>query len=191
MAKRENKIIWKSEIRKLKDLNERLFFGLMVLMTLVACIITKVYSQISEQGKRRIRKEIRRKGILETIPSEIRMSLLEGWAKWFMTDLLNLKRKALIEWREKILKKYNYTCLKCKTKENLEVHHVYNVKDYPELMGNLKNGIVLCKKCHKEFHKIYGKRKNNPEQILEFLGVKTKNCDSNVIYGKSENSKTI
>jgi hypothetical protein len=105
--------------------------------------------------------------------------LLEGWAKWFITDLLNLKRKALIEWREKILKKYNYTCLKCKTKKNLEVHHVYNVKDYPELMENLKNGIVLCKKCHKEFHKVYGKRKNNPGQILEFLGVKTKNSDKN------------
>jgi hypothetical protein len=44
----------------------------MVLMTLVACIITKVYSQISEQRKRNIRKEIRRKGILEIIPSEKR-----------------------------------------------------------------------------------------------------------------------
>lgn len=35
------------------------------------------------------------------------------------------------------------------------------------------------------------KLKDLNERLLEFLGVKTKNCDFNVIYGKSQNPKTI
>jgi hypothetical protein len=34
---------------------------------------------------------------------------------------------------------------------------------------DITNGITLCKKCHDEFHKIYGKYNNTKEQLEEFL----------------------
>jgi len=35
---------------------------------------------------------------------------------------------------------------------------------------DLDNGICLCNHCHKQFHKIYGKKRNNQNQLNEFLG---------------------
>ncbi len=74
-------------------------------------------------------------------------------------------------WRKRIFKKNNYTCQKCKDKtgHNLCAHHIQNFADYPELRFITNNGITLCRNCHKIFHKIYGLRKNNKEQILRFL----------------------
>ena len=38
-----------------------------------------------------------------------------------------------------------------------------------------KNGITLCEKCHKEFHKTYGYKNNNIKQLKEFLNAIDKN----------------
>ena len=34
---------------------------------------------------------------------------------------------------------------------------------------DLENGITLCETCHKEYHKIYGKKENNNEQLKTYL----------------------
>jgi len=36
-------------------------------------------------------------------------------------------------------------------------------------MSTNNNGIILCKKCHKEFHKIYSRKDNTQEQLIKFL----------------------
>ncbi len=77
-------------------------------------------------------------------------------------------------WKKKVLKKFNYTCQKCKIigEKNsglIECHHVYNFRDYSDLRSDIKNGITLCKNCHIDFHKLYGKRYNNWEQMKEFI----------------------
>ena len=51
----------------------------------------------------------------------------------------------------------------------LNAHHIQNFAQYPELRTAIANGITFCKECHKEFHKIYGIKNNNAEQIKEFL----------------------
>lgn len=53
-------------------------------------------------------------------------------------------------WRQKVLWRDNYTCCKCKSKENLQTHHI-NTK----LKGGsnaVSNGITLCKGCHDALH---------------------------------------
>ena len=37
------------------------------------------------------------------------------------------------------------------------------------IFKDLKNGITLCRDCHKKFHKIYGKKNNNKGQVEEFI----------------------
>lgn len=73
-------------------------------------------------------------------------------------------------WRESVFKKDNFTCQKYSTSGGeLNAHHINNFADFPELRLEIKNGITLSKKAHKEFHKEYGNKSNTRKQLLEFL----------------------
>lgn len=37
----------------------------------------------------------------------------------------------------------------------MEVHHIKNFSEFPELRFAIDNGITLCKQAHKKFHTIY------------------------------------
>jgi 5-methylcytosine-specific restriction endonuclease McrA len=71
-------------------------------------------------------------------------------------------------WSKKIRKRDN-VCQKCFSKEKLNAHHIFNYDSYPEKGLNVDNGITLCERCHKKFHKKYGKLENNNEQLEKFL----------------------
>jgi hypothetical protein len=75
-------------------------------------------------------------------------------------------------WRLNVYKRDKFTCQKCKcisTGNNLNAHHQYNFADFPILRTELSNGITLCESCHIDFHHLYGKKYNNPNQIIKFL----------------------
>lgn len=61
-------------------------------------------------------------------------------------------------------------CAKCGSTSKLVVHHIYNRADYPKLSKAYGNGIVLCRDCHKEFHRIYGNT-TDPWQLAKYLGL--------------------
>lgn len=45
------------------------------------------------------------------------------------------------KWREEVLKRDNYTCQKCGVRGGkLQVHHILNFADYPELRISMENG---------------------------------------------------
>lgn len=57
-------------------------------------------------------------------------------------------------WRDSVLKRDNFTCIKCGNKYGeLNAHHIKPFSTHPELRYDLENGITLCKKCHIELHK--------------------------------------
>jgi len=78
-------------------------------------------------------------------------------------------------WKKSVYKKDNYTCQRCGARNGngkriiLNAHHIFNWRDYEDLRYDIDNGITLCDVCHREFHKKYGKRNNNKNQIEEFL----------------------
>lgn len=74
--------------------------------------------------------------------------------------------------RKKCFEQADYTCNFCGFRGiTLHAHHLYNWNHYKELRYDLNNLVVLCKGCHKAFHKKYGNGKteeNTPEQYQEF-----------------------
>ena len=91
----------------------------------------------------------------------------------------NKKIRSSIEyrlWREAVFARDNWTCQRCKVKGGeLNAHHIKNFADYPDLRLAIDNGITLCKKCHTEFHKKYGRKHNTKEQLEELLPKTQKN----------------
>jgi 5-methylcytosine-specific restriction endonuclease McrA len=78
------------------------------------------------------------------------------------------------------MKNYNYKCAKCgisvggkRYSDNYpNAHHKYSKKYYKELSLNEFNGVLLCTKCHKEFHTQFGKRHNTSLQYELFKNPK-------------------
>lgn len=75
-------------------------------------------------------------------------------------------------WRDTVFVRDNWTCRKC-SKKGYEIHphHIYSFSNYPNLRFRTENGITLCKKCHKAFHRIYGNN-NNHNQLSIYLSNK-------------------
>lgn len=73
------------------------------------------------------------------------------------------------EWRKQVFKRDDYTCQKCKEKGGtIEAHHIKNFSQFVDYRFIIDNGITLCKKCHRQFHNIFGRQNNNKEQINLF-----------------------
>ena len=64
----------------------------------------------------------------------------------------------------------NFACQKCGSTENIQLHHICNFVDYPELRLDEENCACLCSRCHKAFHSTYGLKNTTREQFFEFLG---------------------
>ena len=63
------------------------------------------------------------------------------------------------EWqviRKIVLDKYDYTCLHCGSKGDLDVHHIIPYREVPE--HKMENLISLCKSCHVKADRKYSKK---------------------------------
>ena len=75
------------------------------------------------------------------------------------------------KFKQDVLSRDDYTCQCCGSKENLEVHHKYAMNQHNSLGATVSNGIVLCEKCHKNYHHNYGWKNNcSPITLKKFIG---------------------
>lgn len=87
-------------------------------------------------------------------------------------DNKNLRRtKEYKKWSKGIKKRYNYTCYYCNSKNNLHSHHLDGFGWCESKRFNIDNGICLCNKCHKIFHKLYGYGNNTKEQFDDSISI--------------------
>jgi len=66
-------------------------------------------------------------------------------------------------WRQKVLWRDKYTCQHCSSKNTLQAHHII-----PRSKGganSVRNGITLCKECHKSLHLGYWILKIKPKKF--------------------------
>lgn len=69
-----------------------------------------------------------------------------------------------------VLRRDNYTCQCCeKLGGKLNVHHLDGYNWCEEKRTDVDNAITLCKKCHNDFHNIYGRGNNTKEQYEEWI----------------------
>ena len=71
------------------------------------------------------------------------------------------------------LSKY-YVCVKCKKKRKttrvLHAHHIFSWDRFQKKRYDRSNGVVLCWKCHNEFHRKYGfDALDKPNLLLDYL----------------------
>ena len=78
--------------------------------------------------------------------------------------------KECIEWRTLVFKRDEYKCLMpgCNQSEKyLEAHHIRPFSQYKKLRFDIKNGITLCKDCHKKVKNKENRFENMFDAILE------------------------
>lgn len=76
-------------------------------------------------------------------------------------------------WRMIVFERDSYSCQCCGDDRggNLVAHHLDSYDWCVSKRYSPDNGITLCEKCHKTFHKLYGYGNNRKEQFDEFLNV--------------------
>ena len=79
---------------------------------------------------------------------------LNDWVSFNRYDFI----KDYGAFRRLVLIRDDYKCLCCgnDNEKDLQVHHIRSFKDNLELATSVKNGVTLCKDCHKKYHKKYG-----------------------------------
>ena len=79
-------------------------------------------------------------------------------------------QKETKDWKKTIYIRDNFTCVSCnQIGYELNVHHIKPYSLFPDLRLDLDNGITLCEKCHRDFHKKYGRKNIGLKELNEFL----------------------
>lgn len=73
-----------------------------------------------------------------------------------------INKMRLKAWSKNIKKRGKYICAKCGRvdTEHSQSHHIFPKSRYPSLAYDEGNGIVLCQRCHADYHKKYEGREN-------------------------------
>lgn len=60
-------------------------------------------------------------------------------------------------------------CLKCGGQNNLHAHHILARRFAEKTRVDFSNGATLCAKCHREFHRIYGKKNQSVDDFCKWM----------------------
>lgn len=103
---------------------------------------------------------------------------------------IQVKSNGANAWAINNKKTFEYKCAHCGRKENLHSHHILPKNKYPQYAKDDNNGITLCNRCHKEFHKLYG-NDCNAYNLAEYLGLPSMVGDiiTNVVEFRDKNGK--
>lgn len=148
------------------------------------CSILKKYDnpEYLEKAKQHMSKifNTHKDKIISSIKEARRKMVGEKHPNWNpnITDSERLVQRNTLEnkiWKFEVKNRDNFVCRVCfdKSSGKLVSHHLMGYSYYPELRYDISNGVCLCRKCHNQFHKLYGRKNNNTIQFVEFLYAKS------------------
>lgn len=76
------------------------------------------------------------------------------------------------KWSKNIMSQFNYKCIVCGDTRRLNAHHLDGFNWAIEKRFDLENGVCMCKKCHCDFHSVYGVGSNTKEQFIEYINTR-------------------
>ena len=77
-----------------------------------------------------------------------------GWMNYVYSKInLKLNKDDLSKWAREV-KKRDKKCF-CGSTKKLEAHHLFDKSSFPFLAFTKANGVAMCKKHHRDFHKNY------------------------------------
>lgn len=71
-------------------------------------------------------------------------------------------------WKKSVYLKDNFRCKICNKGGKINAHHLDGWKWCIDRRFDINNGVTLCLKHHKEFHKLYGSGDNTAEEFFEY-----------------------
>ena len=98
-----------------------------------------------------------------SIPGFLAVSMLKDMIDEDTRKYESIKGRGTAEyrdWKNQVLKRDNYTCRICGSKEYVHAHHIKSYAKYPDLRHEVENGITLCSACHRKMH---SRRKDEEE----------------------------
>ena len=81
----------------------------------------------------------------------------QKWPKGFK---ISTSREVQPELRQLVFERDNWTCVKCKSTENLHCHHIEGIRWEPIESADMDKCITICKYCHTNIHKKNGCKYN-------------------------------
>ena len=73
------------------------------------------------------------------------------------------------KFRSAVFERDGKFCVCCGSQERVVVHHILSYKRFPEYRFDPSNGVSICHRHHKEFHRLYGTRNFSKEDFMDFL----------------------
>jgi hypothetical protein len=113
-----------------------------------------------------------RKKISSSLKGKYRQHLHPNWKNGGIT-----KYRAIIhgqfeykDWRKSVYERDNYTCQMCNKPSNgdIQAHHIHPVRECPERILDITNGITLCVSCHRS---IWGKEAQYIDRFEKLIHV--------------------
>lgn len=81
-------------------------------------------------------------------------------------------------WRSAVLMRDNFKCQKCGSSDNkLNVHHIIPYMVNTKHRFDIKNGITICQKLHRKFHKECGNNYEGEETFWIWFKNKNLKCE--------------
>lgn len=85
--------------------------------------------------------------------SKSRFGPLNGnWSFDLTEEERKEKRRGHAAWARNVKERDDFTCQVCGSRNNVVAHHLESYADNKELRNDINNGIVLCDRCHTDFH---------------------------------------
>jgi 5-methylcytosine-specific restriction endonuclease McrA len=75
-------------------------------------------------------------------------------------------------WRLSVYKRDKYSCVICESTKKINAHHICSYLVNKENRIQVENGITLCLKCHKAYHKKYQINEVNLNTFIEWWSAK-------------------